>query len=70
MNMRRFASEYQTNEFVQQAVGQITRSHNILLLEKVSQPNQRFWYAQKAVENGRSRNTMVHRIESSLFERE
>jgi predicted nuclease of restriction endonuclease-like (RecB) superfamily len=70
MNMRRFAFEYPSEEFVQQAVGQITRSHNILLLEKISDPVQRVRYAQKAVQNGRSRNTMTHRIETDLYKRD
>jgi hypothetical protein len=70
MNMRRFAFEYPSEGFVQQAVGQITWSHNVLLLEKINDPAQRLRYAQKAIENGWSRNTMIHRIESRLFERD
>jgi predicted nuclease of restriction endonuclease-like (RecB) superfamily len=66
--MRRFAREYPNFEFGQQAVAQITWSHNILLLQKVKDPEQRLRYAQKAVENGRSRNVMVLHIERKLFE--
>jgi len=66
--MRRFAREYPNFEIGQQAVAQITWSHNILLLQKVKDPEQRLRYAQKAVENGRSRNMMVLHIERKLFE--
>lgn len=66
--MRRFAREYPSFEIGQQVVAQITWSHNILLLQKVKDPEQRLRYAQKAVENGRSRNVMVLHIERKLFE--
>lgn len=66
--MRRFASSYTDTEIVQQAVGQIPWSHNILLLEKCSTKKERFWYAQQAVENGRSRNMMSIHIERNLFQ--
>ena len=35
-----------------QTVGEIPWGQNILLLEKLKDPVQRLWYAQKAVENG------------------
>lgn len=67
-SMRAFAEAYDEKEIVQTAVAQITWSHNILLLQKVKDPTQRLWYAQQAVENGRSRNMMVIHIERKLFE--
>ncbi len=70
MNMRRFAMNYPTEEFVQLPVGQIPRSHNILLLEKISDSEKRKRYAYKTIEYWWSKNTMVHQIESNLFERE
>ena len=66
--MKLFAEAYPHFEIGQQAVDQITRSHNILLLTKVKDPEQRLRYAQKAIENGRSRNVMVIHIERKLFE--
>lgn len=67
-NMRRFASEYDDHQIVQGPLGQITRYHNIALLEKLDTSEQRIRYAQKAIENGRSRNMMVIHIERKLFE--
>jgi predicted nuclease of restriction endonuclease-like (RecB) superfamily len=68
--MRRFAREYPTFENRQQAVAQIGWSHNLLLIQKVKDIKERFWYAQKAVEHGWSRSMMVHHIERRLYERE
>lgn len=65
--MRLFAESYPA-EFVQQSVAQLSWGHNIVLLDKVSS-NKREWYAKKAIENGWSRNVMVHQIESNLYER-
>lgn len=66
--MRRFAREYPHFTIGQEPLAQITRYHNIALLQKVKDPQQRLRYAQKAVENGWSRNMMVIHIERKLFE--
>ena len=68
--MRRFAQTYPDFEIGQQAVAQITWSHNILLMQKCDSMEKRLRYAQQAVENGWSRNVMVHHIESKLYERQ
>jgi len=53
-----------------QLVAQIPWGHNIVLLEKVKNIPERFWYIQKTIENGWSRNVMVHQIESGLYHRQ
>lgn len=68
--MRKFAAEYKNVEFVQQVVAQIPWSHNVVLMDRVVDLNKRIWYINKTVENGWSRNTLVHQIESNLFERQ
>jgi len=68
--MRKFAEEYGEVEFVQEALAQIPWYHNITLLEKVKDIEERIWYIQKTVENGWSRNVLVHQIETRLFERQ
>ncbi|WP_407538043.1 YhcG family protein [Cetobacterium somerae] len=65
--MKLFAESYPA-EIVQEALAQLTWYHNQTLLDKVSS-NKREWYAKKAIENGWSRNVMVHQIESNLYER-
>jgi predicted nuclease of restriction endonuclease-like (RecB) superfamily len=70
MYMRQFAENYPDFEFVQAPLAQMSWYHNIALLEKCNDHNQRLWYAQKTLENGWSRNIMVMHIESNLYERQ
>ena len=68
--MAKFAAEYPNLEFVQTVSAQIPWSHNIVILEKVKEPEQREWYIQKTAENGWSHNVLIHQIESGLYERQ
>lgn len=68
--MRKFAEEYKEIEFVQEALAQITWYHNITLIDKVKNLNERMWYINKTIENGWSRNVLVHQIETNLYERQ
>ena len=68
--MAKFAAAYPDREFVQQVVAQIPWGHNIILMDKVSNPDERVWYIQKAIENSWSRNVLVHQIESGLYKRQ
>jgi predicted nuclease of restriction endonuclease-like (RecB) superfamily len=73
MYMRSFAKtwpDFIDNPIVQQAVGQIPWGHNLALLSKVKDNQQRIAYAQKTIENGWSRNVLVHQIESNLLARQ
>ncbi|MEQ8766851.1 MAG: PDDEXK nuclease domain-containing protein [Planctomycetota bacterium] len=66
--MRSFAQAWPDEAIVQGPLAQITWWHNLALLEKVKDPDQRLWYARKTVENGWSRNALVIHIERELFE--
>lgn len=44
--------------------------HNLLLLHKLQKPENRVWYAAKAVEHGWSRNVLALQIEAGLHERQ
>ena len=68
--MRAFAQAWAEEPIVREALAQITWYHNLTLLEKVKRPEERLWYARKIVENGWSRNVLVHWIESDLYERQ
>ncbi|WP_097028579.1 PDDEXK nuclease domain-containing protein [Clostridium peptidivorans] len=68
--MRKFAEEYKDIKFVQQVVAQIPWSHNVVLMDRVKDIDKRIWYINKTIENGWSRNTLVHQIESNLFQRQ
>lgn len=68
--MRAFAEAYPDEEFVQQAVAQIPWSHNCTLLDKVSDAVERRWYVLQTIQQGWSRNVLVHQIESRLYHRQ
>ena len=68
--MSKFAAEYPEREFVQQAVAQIPWGHNIIIMDKIESKEQRIWYIKKVIENGWSRDVLVHQIESGLYERQ
>ncbi|NQZ09021.1 MAG: DUF1016 domain-containing protein [Algicola sp.] len=73
MYMRSFAQtwpDFIDDPIVQQAVGQIPWGHNLVLLSKVKDNQQRIAYAQKTIEYGWSRNVLVHQIESNLLARQ
>ncbi len=73
--MKAFFTAYSKNPT---AVGQIENlpifripwGHNAVLLEKLKENKVRFWYAQKAIENGWSRSMLESWIESDLYGRQ
>ena len=55
---------------VQQPAAQSPWMHHCLLLDKLDTPDERLWYAAKAVENGWSRSILALQIESGLLQRQ
>jgi predicted nuclease of restriction endonuclease-like (RecB) superfamily len=68
--MRAFAEAWPDEQIVQAALAQITWYHNIALVEKLNTPEERLWYARQTIQNGWSRNVLVHHIESGLYRRQ
>jgi predicted nuclease of restriction endonuclease-like (RecB) superfamily len=68
--MRAFAEAYPNGEFVQQVAAQLPWGHSMVLLDTVKRPDEREWYMRQAIENGWSRNVLVHQIESGLYKRQ
>jgi len=68
--MRKFYQLYQDVAILQQPAGELPWWHNVILIEKVKDKNERFWYAQQTIENGWSRNVLVMQIESGLYKRQ
>ena len=69
MYMRAFAEAWPVAEIVQQAVGQLPWGHNLVLLTRLKDPQQRLAYAQSAITHGWSRNVLNIHIETRLLER-
>lgn len=68
--MVQFAREYPNFEIVKQLVSQIPWGHNILLLQRFDKSEDRLWYANKTIENGWSRNVLLHWVDSDLHKRQ
>ncbi len=67
--MRAFAAAWPDRSLVQASLAQVTWSHNITLLEKLTNSEQRLWYAAKTIEHGWSRNILAAQIESGSHNR-
>lgn len=68
--MVKFSLEYPKKEIVQQLVAQIPWGHNLILMEKVRNQEERLWYVKKVIENSWSRSMLALWIDSKLHLRE
>ncbi|MEI8328386.1 MAG: PDDEXK nuclease domain-containing protein [Chlamydiia bacterium] len=67
--MRQFADSY-PDGIIETAVALIPWWHNIILMQKLQNKEQRLWYAQQTLENGWSRSMLTSWIESDLYQRQ
>jgi predicted nuclease of restriction endonuclease-like (RecB) superfamily len=68
--MRALAEAWPDEPIVQQLVAQIPWGHNVRILDYVKNASEREWYVRATIQNGWSRNVLVHQIESGLFRRQ
>jgi len=66
--MRAFAEAYPDKEFVQQVVAQLPWGHQVRILDTLKDAKERD--IRQAIQNGWSRNVLVHQIEGKLFHRQ
>lgn len=69
MYMRAFAEAWTLDEIVQQPVGQLPWSHNLVLLTKLKDKQSRLCYASLILELGWNRNVLTMQIEGNYLER-
>ncbi len=67
--MRAFAAAYPDRAIVHQVGAQIPWKTNVVLIEKLKDPQLRLWYAQQTLKNGWSRVVLSHQIETDLHRR-
>lgn len=67
--MRRFATECPNLKIGQQLADQLPWFHIVVLLTDLTDPDEREWYAAKAIEHGWSRNVLALQIEQNLRKR-
>lgn len=68
--MAKFADLFSEQEIVQEVLAHLSWYHVVSLMDKVKERPILLWYAKNCVENGWSRNVMVHQIESNLYARQ
>ncbi len=68
--MVQFYKEYCLEDFRQLPVAQIPWTHNIILIQKIKDKNLRYWYMQKVLENGWSKDILSLMIKSEVHKRE
>ena len=68
--MRSLAEAWPEPEIMQQLVAKLPWGHNLQVLDRVKDRPTREWYLRTALENGWSRNVLVHMISSNLHGRE
>ena len=69
-NMKKFYKELSEDKKVQMASAQIPWSHNMLILDKIKNTEERLWYMEKCVENGWSVDVLEIQINTNLYKRQ
>ncbi len=59
-----------STEKVPQAVAQLPWGHNMLLIERIKDRAERFWYAEQALMQGWSRDSLLQMIRSNTYARQ
>ena len=68
-DMARFYSEYQSNEFLQPLVGEISWSKHIVILTKCKDTQQRQFYILATKKFGWTKDVLTHKIELKAYEK-
>ncbi len=67
--MLAFAKAWPNKEILPQLVAKLPWGHNRLLLDKLKSTSEREWYAKASIENGWSRNVLLHHLETNAIVR-
>ena len=68
--MRKLFLIYREKGNCPDAIGQLPWSHNLLILNKIEDPNERHWYVEQSLENGWSSRILDYQIDSRLYQRQ
>ncbi|MBI2147486.1 DUF1016 domain-containing protein [Candidatus Woesearchaeota archaeon] len=69
-NVRQWHLYYSTmDEKVQQLVRQLPWGHNMVIVNKIKDPQEAIFYINETIRNNWSRNVLIHQIESGLYQR-
>ena len=68
--MKRFASEFDNDEFLQHDVAKLPWTSITTIMDQVKDKEQRNWYITESINNGWPRPIIIHQIASKLYERQ
>ncbi|MFH0764161.1 MAG: PDDEXK nuclease domain-containing protein [Candidatus Omnitrophota bacterium] len=66
-NMRRFYEEYHNEPILQQLVAELPWGHNLLIMEKMSDADEREYYITASIKLGWSRNVLLNQIKAGAY---
>ena len=69
-SMKKYYIECNESKKVQMASAQIPWSHNMLILDKIKNENERVWYMEQTLSNGWSYDVLAFQIKSDLYSRQ
>lgn len=69
-DMRRFYTQYRADEILRQLVAEIPWGHNLLIMNKITDRNEREYYIKATIENGWSRNVLGLQIKNNTYQRQ
>lgn len=67
--MRQFYLEYHGSEKLQPLVGEISWSHNLVIMSRCKDPLEREFYLRMTRKFGWSKNVLIHQIENQSYEK-
>lgn len=68
--MRKFYETYRDLSNLPPAAAKLPWTHNSILVERISDPDERVWYAEKCIENGWNKVVLDHQIDLNLYQRQ
>lgn len=67
--MSQFAKTYSNYLDVKDELSKVSWSHNLVLMSKIKDENERNWYINETIKNGWARSVLIHQIEYGLYDR-
>ena len=67
--MSQFAKTYSNYLDVKDELSKVSWSHNLVLMSKVKDENERNWYINETIKNGWARSVLILQIEYGLYDR-
>jgi len=67
--MQQFNQEYHDNEILQPLVGDISWSHNLVIMSRCKDPLEREFYLRMTRKFGWTRSVLVHQNENQSYEK-